>query len=97
MPGTTNTAARRGGNEMLATIYADHGSNLRRFTAGLTGDHGRAEDVIQETMLRAWRHPEAVDGRRGDPRAWLFTVARRVAVDQHRARQAGCDRRSISK
>lgn len=80
--------ARRGNNEMVAALYAEHGSGLRRFAAGLTGDRGRAEDIVQETMLRAWRHPETVDGRRGDPRAWLYTVARRVAIDQHRARPA---------
>jgi RNA polymerase sigma-70 factor, ECF subfamily len=80
--------ARRGSNEMVVALYTDHGSGLRRFAAGLTGDRGRAEDIVQETMLRAWRHPEAVDGQRGDPQARLYTVTRRVAIDQHRARQA---------
>jgi RNA polymerase sigma-70 factor, ECF subfamily len=78
----------RGASEMLAALYDDYGSGLRRFAAALTGDHGRAENVVQETMLRAWRHPEAADERRGDPRSWLYTVARRVVIDQHRARQA---------
>jgi len=73
---------------MLATLYADHSSDLRRFAARLSGDHGRAEDIVQETMLRAWRHPESVDGRTGAPLRWLYTVARHVAIDQHRARQA---------
>ena len=75
-------------DEMLATLYADHGSALRRFAARLTGDHSRAEDIVQETMLRAWRHPEKVGGRTGAPLAWLYTVARHLAIDQHRARQA---------
>ena len=42
---------------------------------------------MQETLLRAWRHPEALD-RRGSIRAWLFTVARNLVVDQHRARRS---------
>ena len=75
-------------DEMLATLYADHGSALRRFAARLTGDHSRAEDIVQETMLRAWRHPESVGGRTGAPLAWLYTVARHLAIDQHRARRA---------
>ena len=79
---------RRGSGEMLATLYADHGSALRRFAARLTGDHSRAEDIVQETMLRAWRHPEKVAGHTGAPRAWLYTVARHLAIDQHRARRA---------
>ena len=98
MPATTLRLARsaapaatsppRDLDEMLAALYADHGSTLRRFATRLTGDHGRAEDIVQETMLRAWRYPEKVAGRTAAPRAWLYTVARHVAIDQHRARQA---------
>jgi RNA polymerase sigma-70 factor, ECF subfamily len=98
MPATTLGPARpaataaasppRDLDEMLATLYADHGSDLRRFAARLSGDHSRAEDIVQETMLRAWRHPESVGGRTGAPLAWLYTVARHLAIDQHRARQA---------
>jgi RNA polymerase sigma-70 factor (ECF subfamily) len=73
---------------MLTALYADHGSALRRFAARLSGDHSRAEDIVQETMLRAWRHPERVTGPTGAPRAWLYTVARHLAIDQYRARQA---------
>ena len=95
MPATTLGPARpaatsppRDPGELLATLYADHGSALRRFAARLTGDHSRAEDIVQETMLRAWRHPEGVVGRTGAPLAWLYTVARHLTSDQHRARQA---------
>jgi RNA polymerase sigma-70 factor, ECF subfamily len=79
---------RRGSGDMLATLYADYASDLRHFAARLTGDHGHAEDIVQETMLRAWRHPERVGGRTGAPGAWLYTVARHLAIDQHRARRA---------
>jgi RNA polymerase sigma-70 factor (ECF subfamily) len=50
------------------------------------GDVHSAEDVVQETMLRACQRPGAVAGQ--PVRAWLFTVARHWAIDQHRARQA---------
>ena len=94
MPTTTLGLARsaasppRDLDEMLAVLYADHGNTLRRFATRLSGDHSRAEDIVQETMLRAWRHPESVGGRTGAPLAWLYTVARHLAIDQHRARRA---------
>ena len=87
-PAPAAASSPRDPDDMLTTLYADHGNALRRFTARLTGDHSRAEDIVQETMLRAWRHPERVTGHTGTPLAWLYTVARHLAIDQHRARQA---------
>ena len=78
----------RGTPEMIAALYADYGRELQRFAARLTGDHSRAEDIVQETMLRAWRHPAKVSSRTGAPRAWLYAVARNLAIDQYRARRA---------
>jgi RNA polymerase sigma-70 factor (ECF subfamily) len=77
-----------GTGEMLAALYADHGSELRRFAERLTGDPGSADDIVQETMLRAWRHPDRAGDRTRTPLAWLYTVARHLAIDQHRARRA---------
>jgi RNA polymerase sigma-70 factor (ECF subfamily) len=42
----------------------------------------RAEDVVQETLLRACRSPDVVDGTHGSVRGWLFTVARHLVVDE---------------
>ncbi len=39
---------------------------------------------MQETLLRAWRHPEVVDDTERSPRAWLFTVARNMIIDERR-------------
>jgi len=76
-------------DEMLRTLFEQHAAPLLSYALRLTGgDRGRAEDVVQETLLRAWRHPEALDPERGPVRSWLFTVARNVAVDAHRARRA---------
>jgi RNA polymerase sigma-70 factor, ECF subfamily len=73
----------------LRTLFEQHAAPLLSYALRLTsGDRGRAEDVVQETLLRAWRHPEALDEERGPVRSWLFTVARNVAVDAHRARRA---------
>jgi RNA polymerase sigma-70 factor (ECF subfamily) len=73
----------------LRRLWDEHAGPLLAFVLRLTGgDRGRAEDVVQETLLQAWRHPEALDPARGPARPWLLTVARRVAIDHYRARQA---------
>jgi RNA polymerase sigma-70 factor, ECF subfamily len=74
-------------DRLLRALYAEHGGPLFGYILRLTGgDRQQAEDVVQETLLRAWRHPEALTGR--PVRPWLFTVARNLVVDAHRARQA---------
>jgi RNA polymerase sigma-70 factor (ECF subfamily) len=73
----------------IRTLYEQHAAPLLSYALRLTGgDRGRSEDIVQETLLRAWRHPEALAPERGPVRSWLFTVARNVAVDAHRARRA---------
>ncbi|WP_433332666.1 sigma-70 family RNA polymerase sigma factor [Spirillospora sp. CA-294931] len=72
---------------VLRALYDEHGGPLLGYVLRLTGgDRSQAEDVVQETLLRAWRHPEALVGR--PVRPWLFTVARNLVVDAHRARRA---------
>jgi RNA polymerase sigma-70 factor (ECF subfamily) len=54
-----------------------------RFAVRLTGDHHQAEDLTQETLLRAWRHRR----RLRDPeaaRVWLFRIAVNLWRDQVR-------------
>ena len=75
--------------ELLRALFDEHAPALLSYALRLVdGDRGRAEDVVQETLLRAWRHPDAMDAGRGSPRPWLFAVARRIAVDAHRRRAA---------
>lgn len=73
--------------DLVRALYAEHAAPLLRYVLRLTdGDRLRAEDIVQETLLRAWMHPEAISERPARP--WLFTVARNLAVDAHRARRA---------
>ncbi|MER6123265.1 sigma-70 family RNA polymerase sigma factor [Streptomyces sp. NPDC001795] len=75
--------------ELLRTLYAEHAGPLFHYVLRLTsGDRQWAEDVVQETLLRAWQHPAAFDPARGPARAWLFTVARHLVIDARRARRA---------
>lgn len=71
------------------TLYERHGTVLLSFVLQLcNGDRYRAEDVVQETVVRAWQHRQVLDPTTDRVRTWLFTVAHRLVIDQHRARQA---------
>jgi RNA polymerase sigma-70 factor, ECF subfamily len=73
--------------DLVRALYAEHAAPLLRYALRMTdGDRQRAEDIVQETLLRAWMHPEAIADRPARP--WLFAVARNLAVDAHRARKA---------
>jgi RNA polymerase sigma-70 factor (ECF subfamily) len=54
----------------------------------ILGDPKAAEDVAQETFVRAWRHAASYDARRGAVPAWLLTIARNLAVDRARLKRA---------
>jgi len=72
---------------LVRALYSEHAGPLLRYALHLTGgDRQRAEDIVQETLLRAWLHPEAIADRPARP--WLFAVARNLAVDAFRARKA---------
>ena len=52
---------------------------------------GTAEDVAQETFVRAWRSP-GLDPRRGPVATWLLTIARNLAIDVVRMKTGGAAR-----
>jgi RNA polymerase sigma-70 factor (ECF subfamily) len=77
------------GDESLRALFDGHAAVLLAYALRLTdGDRVRAEDIVQETLLRAWRNLDRLDAGRGPVRPWLFTVAQRLAIDAHRARRA---------
>ncbi|MFE5858880.1 sigma-70 family RNA polymerase sigma factor [Streptomyces sp. NPDC056500] len=85
----TATASATTDEGALADLQREHGPALLTFLQGLTyGDQMRAEDLLQETLVRAWQHPEAFDGPYESMRPWLFTVGRRLAIDARRSRLA---------
>jgi RNA polymerase sigma-70 factor, ECF subfamily len=70
--------------DRLHVLYDEHSAALWRYALRLTGDAHQAHDVVQETLLRAWRHPEITEESTQSPRAWLFTVARNIIIDDRR-------------
>lgn len=77
---------------VLRDLYDAHGQALIRYASSLTGgDRQRAEDVVQEALLRAWKHPELLrqqGERSASVRAWLCTVVRNLVIDGNRAKAA---------
>lgn len=72
--------------EQLRDLHGQHASGLWAFALRLTaGDRSAAEEVVQETLLRAWRTPAVLDAPDHERRAWLFTVARRIVIDRWRS------------
>ncbi|WP_227025376.1 sigma-70 family RNA polymerase sigma factor [Streptomyces tsukubensis] len=81
--------APRTGERELAELRDAHGHALFTLLLRLCdGDRQRAEDLHQETFVRAWQHPEALRADYASVRPWLFTVGRRLAIDARRARLA---------
>ncbi len=70
---------------LMRVLYDEHAAALWRYAVRLTGDRARAEDVVQETLLRAWQHPEVTGDSERSARAWLFTVARNMVIDERRS------------
>lgn len=67
---------------------------IRRYQARVFGlalailsDRAAAEEVAQETFIRAWRHGAGFDARRGQVATWLLTITRNLAIDAMRMRR----------
>ena len=74
---------------LMRALHEEHAEVLWRFCLRLVGnDRNRAEDVVQETMLRAWRHRAILEAEPPAVRAWLFKVARNIVIDEWRSRRA---------
>ncbi|BCY07219.1 sigma-70 family RNA polymerase sigma factor [Actinoplanes sp. L3-i22] len=74
-------------DESYTELVVRHRAPVRAYALKLTGNSGTAEDVVQETFLRAWRNRERLAMGAGSIRSWLFTVAHNLAVDVLRGRQ----------
>jgi RNA polymerase sigma-70 factor (ECF subfamily) len=73
---------------IVRALYAEHGRSLLAYATRLTGDRAAAEDVVQETLVRAWKHADRLVESRGSVRGWLLTVVRNIVTDRYRAKAA---------
>jgi RNA polymerase sigma-70 factor, ECF subfamily len=74
---------------VITALYQAYRAPLMSFVLRLTGgDRQHAEDIVQETMVRAWREAGRLDLSGPSLMPWLTAVARRIVIDEHRRRSA---------
>lgn len=78
-------AARRAQSEAFDLHVVPHVAVLYRVALSLTGQPADAEDLVQDTLIRAYRAVERFDG--AHPRAWLLTILRNTHVNRNRRRR----------
>lgn len=76
------------GEALVRSVFQEHGAALLACATRLLADRQAAEDVVQETLVRAWRNPEVLVNGKGSVRGWLLTVTRNLVIDRTRARDA---------
>jgi RNA polymerase sigma-70 factor (ECF subfamily) len=77
---TANSTAERFEEFVLPGVEV-----MLRVARSITRNRHDAEDLVQETMLRAYRSIDRFDGRH--PRAWLLTILRNAEINRHRRRR----------
>ncbi|GAA3055552.1 sigma-70 family RNA polymerase sigma factor [Actinokineospora globicatena] len=74
-------------DEFVRQLYSRYRRPLLGYVLrAVGGDHQRAEDVVQETLLRAWRHAESLEADKAGP--WLYTVAKNLVISGYRRQSA---------
>jgi len=72
-----------GSDSLADALYQAHGPALERWARRRFSDAATAEEVVQDTVLAAWRKYHQFDRQRGTERAWIFGIARNVAATSH--------------
>jgi RNA polymerase sigma-70 factor (ECF subfamily) len=72
-----------GDRSILSEVYGEFGKPIYSLAYRILGDHGRSEEVVQMTMLKAWRGAGRFDPDK-EMAPWLYTIARRAAIDVYR-------------
>lgn len=90
MSGTSRPEAESEKKEadlLTERLHADHGAALYAWAVGRVADRRDAEEIVAETLVRAWRRYDQFDPERGSERAWVFGIARNAAADSFRRSQ----------
>jgi RNA polymerase sigma-70 factor, ECF subfamily len=84
----------RGDKSAFARLYGLTHAKLLGVALRILRDRALAEDVLQESYLKIWRHAANYDPAIASPMTWMATIIRHGAIDAVRKRQievAGCE------
>ena len=89
----TITTASRGqlpadADAAIRELYSRHAKALHGYVQRFCPDQASADDIVQETLIRAWRHLPQLTADDRPVRPWLFRVARNLLTDADRAARA---------
>lgn len=73
----------------IRAMYDSHAQVLHHWARRRFVDPREAEEVVQDTLVQAWRKQHQFDPERGTERAWLFGILRNVASSRHRKNERG--------
>ena len=80
LPGDPDAAIRQ--------LYSHHAKALHGYAGQVCPDRASADDIVQETLIRAWRHLPQLSAGDRPVRPWLYQVARNLLIDANRAARA---------
>lgn len=95
LPRTILERVRQRDPEALGLLFEHCFDRVYALAVRMLGDHGRAEDVVQEVFLRVHRSAPSLDPDR-DPLPWVRTIAANLCRDHWRSRQTRADVRTRS-
>lgn len=75
-------------DDALRQLYSQHAKALHSFVWRFCLDPASADDIVQETFIRAWQHLPQLRADNRPIRPWLFRVARNLLTDADRAAQS---------
>ena len=78
----------RDADAAVRVLYSRHAETLHAYAVRFCPDRASADDIVQETFIRAWRHLPQLRADDRPIRPWLFRVARNLLIDADRAARA---------
>jgi RNA polymerase sigma-70 factor (ECF subfamily) len=82
---TSSGEPDRDADVAVRQLYAHHARALQGYVERFCADRASAEDIVQETFIRAWQHLRPLGAADPRVRPWLFRVARNLLIDADRA------------
>lgn len=82
-----NDGTLDGADALAVRLHTDHADALFTWALGKAPDRRDAEELVAETIVKAWKRYGQFDSNRGSERAWIFGIARNALIDMHRSSQ----------